>query len=479
MNYRMIAKILGRVMSVEAVLMIPPIIAALYYGESVACFIVTMAVAGVLALALSFVKTKHSDILAREGFVSVALSWILMSLVGALPFVISGQMPNYFDALFEIVSGFTTTGASVFANPEEMNRGLLLWRSLSQWIGGMGVLVFIMAVLPLSEERSMHIMRAEVPGPTVGKLVPRIRHSSAITYLIYVGLTVLLVVLLCLGGMTFFDAITHSMSTAGTGGFSITLDSVAHYNSAYIEIVIGIFMMLFGVNFSVYFLLIMRKFKAALTNTELLTYIGIAAFATITIAINIGGMYDGFLTSVRYSFFQVSSVMTTTGFSTTNFDLWPSYSKAMLVVLMFIGASAGSTGGGIKVSRIVILFRAARQEIGKMLNPRKTISVRIDGHAVDPTTIRYTLVFLSLFMVTTAVSTLIVSLDGFDLVTTFTAVVSCISNIGPGLGLVGPNGNFGMFSDLSKATLSLTMLIGRLEIFPILILCMPSTWRKN
>ena len=479
MNYRMIAKILGRVMGVEALLMLPSIFAALYYGEPVACYIVTMAIAAALALGLSLIKPKHSDILAREGFVSVALSWILMSLVGALPFVISGEIPSYFDAFFEIVSGFTTTGASIYPNAEELSHGLLLWRALSQWIGGMGVLVFIMAVLPLSEERSMHIMRAEVPGPQFGKLVPKIRQSSAITYVIYVGLTVLLVILLCLGKMPFFDAITHAMSTAGTGGFSIKLASVGHYGSAYIDIVIGVFMMLFGVNFSIYFLIIMRKFKAAFTNTELLSYIGIAAFATITIALNISGMYDGFGTSLRHSFFQVSSVMTTTGFATTNFDLWPSYSKAMLVVLMFIGASAGSTGGGMKVSRLVILSRAARQEIGKMLNPRKTISVRIDGHTVDPTTIRYTLVFLSLFMVTTFVSTLIVSLDGFDLVSTFTAVVSCISNIGPGLGLVGPDGNFGMFSDLSKVTLSLTMLIGRLEIFPMLILCMPSTWRKH
>ncbi len=479
MNYRMIAKILGRVMGVESLLMLPPIAAALYYGEPVYCFVATMAIAAALALGLSLVKPKHPDILAREGFVSVALSWILMSLVGALPFVFSGEIPSYFDAFFEIVSGFTTTGASIHPNAEELSHGLLLWRALSQWIGGMGVLVFIMAVLPLSEERSMHIMRAEVPGPQFGKLVPKIRQSSAITYIIYVGLTVLLVVLLLLGKMPFFDSITHAMSTAGTGGFGIKLASVGYYDSAYIEIVIGVFMLLFGVNFSIYFLIIMRKFKAAFTNTELLCYLGIAAFATVTIALNISGMYKGFGTSLRYSFFQVSSLMTTTGFATTNFDLWPSYSKVMLVILMFIGASAGSTAGGMKVSRLVILARAAHQEVGKMLNPRKTISVRIDGHTVDATTIRYTLVFLSLFMVTTLLSTLIVSLDGFDLVSSFTAVLSCISNVGPGLGLVGPNGNFAMFSDLSKVTLSLTMLIGRLEIFPMLILCMPSTWRKH
>ena len=331
MNYRMISKILGRVMAVEAALMVPPALTAVYYGESPLPFVYTLLIAAALFALLTLPKLRHHDIYAREGFVSVALSWLLMSLVGALPFVFSGEMPNYFDAFFEIVSGFTTTGASVAANVEELTRGSLLWRSLSHWIGGMGVLVFIMAVLPLSEERSMHIMRAEVPGPQVGKLVPRIRHSSAITYLIYVALTVMLVILLCLGGMPFFDSINHAMATAATGGFSVKALSIGYYDSAYIDVVTGVFMLLFGVNFSIYFLLIMRKFRPALRNSELHLYLGIAGFATLAIALDIMGEYGSFWHSLRLSFFQVSSIMTTTGFATADFNHWPAFSKGCLL----------------------------------------------------------------------------------------------------------------------------------------------------
>ena len=479
MNYRMISKILGRVMGVEAALMLGPIITAAVYGESAVSFLLTMLIAGVLAVVLTLPKLKHTDIYAREGFVSVALSWLLMSLVGALPFVFSGEIPSYVDAFFEIVSGFTTTGASIILNVEEMSSSALLWRSLSHWIGGMGVLVFIMAVLPLSEERSMHIMRAEVPGPQVGKLVPRIRHSSAITYLIYVALTVILIILLCLGGMPFFDSINHAMATAGTGGFSIKALSIGFYDSAYIDFVTATFMLLFGVNFSIYFLLLMKKLRPALRDSELHLYLGFAAFGTITIALNIMDSYDGFWHALRYSYFQVSSIMTTTGFATTDFNHWPAYSKAMLILLMFTGASAGSTGGGLKVSRIVILVRAAGEELGKMLNPRRTVSVRMSGHSVDATTIRCTLVFFAVYIGITFLSTLLISLDGFDLETNFSAVAACISNIGPGIGLVGPMGNYEMFSDFSKLLLSFDMLVGRLEIYPMLLLFLPSTWRRS
>ena len=479
MNYRMISKILGRVMGVEAALMLGPIITAAVYGESAVSFLLTMLIAGVLAVVLTLPKLKHTDIYAREGFVSVALSWLLMSLVGALPFVFSGEIPSYVDAFFEIVSGFTTTGASIVLNVEEMSNSALLWRSLSHWIGGMGVLVFIMAVLPLSEERSMHIMRAEVPGPQVGKLVPRIRHSSAITYLIYVALTVILIILLCLGGMPFFDSINHAMATAGTGGFSVKALSIGFYDSAYIDFVTATFMLLFGVNFSIYFLLLMKKFRPALRDSELHLYLGFAAFGTITIALNIMDSYDGFWHALRYSYFQVSSIMTTTGFATTDFNHWPAYSKAMLILLMFTGASAGSTGGGLKVSRIVILVRAAGEELGKMLNPRRTVSVRMSGHSVDATTIRCTLVFFAVYIGITFLSTLLISLDGFDLETNFSAVAACISNIGPGIGLVGPMGNYEMFSDFSKLLLSFDMLVGRLEIYPMLLLFLPSTWRRS
>ena len=479
MNYRMISKILGRVMGVEAALMLGPVLTAAVYGESAVGFLLTILIAAALAALLTLPKLKHSDLYAREGFVSVALSWLLMSLVGALPFVFSGEIPSYVDAFFEIVSGFTTTGASIILNVEEMSKASLLWRSLSHWIGGMGVLVFIMAVLPLSEERSMHIMRAEVPGPQVGKLVPRIRHSSAITYLIYIALTVILIVLLCLGGMPFFDSINHAMATAGTGGFSVKALSIGYYDSVYIDIVTGTFMLLFGVNFSIYFLLLMRKFRPALRDSELHLYLGFAAFGTVTIALNIMDEYGGFWQAMRYSYFQVSSVMTTTGFATADFNHWPAYSKAMLILLMFTGASAGSTGGGLKVSRIVILARAAAEELGKMLNPRRTVAVRMSGQSVDPTTIRCTLVFFAMYISITFLSTLAVSLDGFDLETNFSAVAACISNIGPGIGLVGPMGNYEMFSDFSKLLLSFDMLVGRLEIYPMLILFLPSTWRRN
>ncbi len=479
MNYRMICHILSRVMALEAALMLPPILVSLIYGESPAAFLLTALAAAALAAALGSVRLKRKDIYAREGFVSVALSWVVMSLVGALPFWFSQDIPGYVDAFFEVVSGFTTTGASILANVEDMSRGCLFWRSESQWIGGMGVLVFIMAVLPLSEEHSMHIMRAEIPGPVVGKLVPHVRSSSAITYLIYVALTLLLVALLCLGDMPLFDSLIHAMSAASTGGYSCKAASAGFYDSAYIDYVLGIFMILFGVNFNIYFLLLMRRFKTAFTNSELLCYFGIIVFSTLTIAADIMPEYGSFGRSVRYSFFQVSTLMTTTGFATADFNLWPAYSKALLVLLMFVGACAGSTGGGIKVSRVLILAKASGEEVLRMLNPRKTVAVRLDGQDMDKSTIHCTLVFFCLYIVVTFVSVLLVALDGFDLETDFTAVVACISNIGPGLGDVGPVGNYSAFSGFSKILLSFNMLVGRLEVFPMLILFLPSTWRRS
>lgn len=479
MNYRIISKVLSRVMAVLAALMIPPIIAALYYGEEIYYFVATMAISGALAVLLSLPRLKYRDFYAREGFVSVALSWLLISMVGALPFVIAGEIPSYIDAFFEIVSGFTTTGATILTDIEAMSKGLLLWRSLSHWIGGMGVLVFIMAVVPLSEERSMHIMRAEVPGPVVGKLVPRIRLSSAITYLMYIALTVILIILLCAGGMPFFDSLNHAMATAGTGGFSVKQLSIGYYDSVYIDVVTSIFMLLFGVNFSIYFLLLMKKFRAALLDSEFLGYFGIALGVSVLIALDIIDEYGGFWNAFRYSLFQVSSLMTTTGFATADFTLWPAFSKSLLIIVMLIGASAGSTGGGLKVSRVIIFFKTASQEIGKMLNPRRTASVRVNGRALATTTIRNTLVFISLYFLITFVLVVLVSLDGYDFETTFASVVSCMSNVGPGLGPAGPMGSFDIFSDLSKVLLSFGMLIGRLEIFPILILFSPATWRKR
>ncbi len=479
MNYPVISKVLGRVMGLEAVLMIPSMITALCYGESLLWYAETAAVAAVLAVLLNLPKVKDKDFYAREGFTSVALAWVLMSAVGALPFVFSGEIPSYIDAFFEIVSGFTTTGATIITDIEAMSKGLLLWRSLSHWIGGMGVLVFIMAVLPMSEERSMYIMRAEVPGTTFGKLVPRIRTSSAITYLIYIVLTVILIVLLCAGGMPFFDSINHAMATAGTGGFSVKQLSIGYYDSVYIDIVTSIFMLLFGVNFSVYFLLLVRKFKAALTDSEFLGYFGIALGAAVLIALDIIDEYGGFWNAFRYSLFQVSSLMTTTGFATADFTLWPAFSKSILIIVMLIGASAGSTGGGLKVSRVIIFFKCAAAELGRMLNPRRTVSIRVNGKAIATSTVHNTLVFISLYFLLTFVITALVSLDGYDFETTFASVVSCMSNVGPGLGPAGPMGSFDIYSDLSKVLLSFAMLAGRLEIFPMLLLFSPDTWRRH
>ena len=479
MNYPIISRILGRVMGLEALLMIPSIITALWHGESILCYVYTAAIAAALAALLNLPKLKTGDFYAREGFISVALAWVLMSAVGALPFIFAGEITSYVDAFFEIVSGFTTTGSSILHNVEEMSKGLLLWRSLSHWIGGMGVLVFIMAVLPMSEERSMYIMRAEVPGTSFGKLVPRIRTSSAITYLMYIVLTIILIVLLCAGGMPFFDSINHAMATAGTGGFSVKALSIGYYNSAYIDIVTSIFMMLFGVNFSIYFLLLMRKFKDALTDSEFLGYFGIAIGASVLIALDIIDEYGGFWNALRYSFFQVSSLMTTTGFATADFTLWPAFSKSILVLVMIIGASAGSTGGGLKVSRVIIFFKAWVQEIGRQLSPRRTSNVRVNGRTLPAATLHNTLVFIGLYFLLTSVITAVVSLDGYDLETTLASVISCMSNVGPGLGPAGPMGNFDIFSDLSKVLLSFAMLAGRLEIFPMLILFAPATWRRR
>ncbi len=479
MNYPIISKILGRVMGLEAVLMVPSMITALCYGESLLWYAETAAIAAVLAVLLNLPRVKSHDMYAREGFVSVALAWVLMSAVGALPFVFSGEIPSYVDAFFEIVSGFTTTGATILTDVESMSNGLLLWRSLSHWIGGMGVLVFIMAVLPMSEDRSMYIMRAEVPGTSFGKLVPRIRTSSAITYLIYIALTVMLIVLLCAGGMPFFDSLNHAMATAGTGGFSVKQLSIGFYDSVYIDIVTSVFMLLFGVNFSIYFLLIMRKFKSALTDSEFLAYFGIALGASLLIALDILDEYGGFWNALRYSLFQVSSLMTTTGFATADFTLWPAFSKSILILVMLIGASAGSTGGGLKVSRIVIFFKSAGAELSRMLSPRRTVSVRVNGKPIAAATVHNTLVFIALYFLLTFAATALVSLDGYDFETTFASVVSCMSNVGPGLGPAGPMGSYDIFSDISKVIMSFAMLAGRLEIFPILLLFSPDTWRRH
>lgn len=479
MNYRMIGQILGRVLLVEAALMVLPLVTGLFYNENPLPFLLTIAITALVGFILVKIRTKSNEIFAREGFAVVGLSWIVMSMFGALPFVFSQQIPNYLDALFETVSGFTTTGASILTNMEAMSKGCLFWRSFTHWVGGMGVLVFIMAVLPMSGDHYMHVMRAEVPGPTVGKLVPKVKKTAAILYLIYTAMTVVETILLMCGGMNFFDALLHSFASAGTGGFSTRTASVGYYNSAYIDIVIGTFLILFGVNFNLYYLILIGHFKSALKSDELRTYLGIIAFAVLTIALNIMHLFGNFFTALRYSYFQVASIISTTGFATTDFDQWPEYSRWVLVLLMLIGACAGSTGGGIKVSRFIILMKSSFCEVRRLQHPRSISKVRLEGKVVDEQTVRYAHAFYLLYMLIILLSVLILTFDGLDLTTNLTGTIACISNIGPGLSLVGPMGNYSVFSWFSKIVLILDMLIGRLEIYPILLLCTPSVWKKN
>ena len=478
MNRRIICRVLGMILLCLAALMILPTIAGLWYGENVSHFIITMVLTGAVGFAMTRVKPYSSVIYAKDGFVIVGLGWILMSLFGALPFVISGDIPNYIDAVFETVSGFTTTGASILENVEEMSQGCLFWRSFTHWIGGMGVLVFIMAILPMSGEHSMHIMRAEVPGPTVGKLVPRVRQTAKILYLIYVAMTAVEVVLLLLGGMSLFDALIHSFGSAGTGGFSNKVASVGAYNSAYIEMVIAVFMALFAINFNLFFLILIGRWKDALKSEELHWYLAIIAASVLAIALGIRGMYGSMLTALRHAFFNVSSITSTTGFCTVDYVQWPHYCQWILVILMFCGACAGSTGGGLKTSRVVMVFKNITCEIRQMLHPRTVTRVQMDGKRVDETGMKAVNTFFACFMVLLILGTFLVSLDDHDTATNFTAVLSCMSNIGPGISLVGPTGNFNIFSYGSKIVLTFAMLIGRLEIYPILILFAPSTWKR-
>ena len=478
MNYRMISHTLGSVLACLAVLMLLPLAAGLCYGENVLGFVVAVGITAAVSFVLRSFKPRSTDIYAREGFVIVGLAWISMSLLGALPFVISGQIPNYIDAVFETVSGFTTTGASILTDIEGMSHACLFWRSFTHWIGGMGVLVFIMAVLPMSGEHSMHIMRAEVPGPTVGKLVPRLRQTAKILYLIYIAMTLLEMLLLLLGGMSFYDALLHAFATAGTGGFSTRAASIAAFDSLYLEMVIAVFMVLFGVNFNLYFLLLIGRWKDALKSEELHWYLGIIAASVMAIALGISKMYGGLATGLRHAFFYVASITSSTGFGTVDFVTWPEYCKWIIVMLMFCGACAGSTGGGIKTSRVIILFKNVACEIRQMIHPRAVTRVQLDGKRVDSDGLKAVSTFFTSFMLLLITGSFLVSLDGYDMATNFSAVLSSLSNIGPGMSLIGPTGNYNIFSYGSKLVLTVMMLIGRLEIFPILILFSPSTWKR-
>ena len=480
MNRRMILNTVGLMLKVEAALLLLPAIAALIYGESCLwSILISAAISLAAGFALTLLSRPKSQVIyAREGFITVALAWVAVSAVGALPFYISREIPSYIDAFFETVSGFTTTGASILANVEVMSRGLLFWRSFTHWVGGMGVLVFVMALVPSVTDRSIHIMRAEMPGPVVGKLMPRARDTASILYKIYVGMTLLQIILLWIGGMPLFESIVHAFGTAGTGGFGVKADSIAGY-SPYLQWVITVFMLLFGINFNLYYLLLIRRFRAAAQSSECWYYLGIVGVCIALITVNILPMYANFREALRLSAFQVASIVTTTGYATADFNLWPQFSKAILLLLMIMGACAGSTGGGLKVSRAVMLFKMVGKEIRHLLHPRSVNSVRFEGKHVDGATLKSVSSYFAIYIICILAICLILSLEPFDLETNLSATLACFNNIGPGLAGVGPASNYAAYSPASKLVLSLAMLLGRLEIYPLLLTLAPGTWIRK
>ncbi len=480
MNRRMIASILGKILMAEAVLMLPSVLVGIIYKEAeVMSFLPAIVILALAGLGLGLVKPKSTAIYSRDGFFVVALAWILMMIGGAVPFYFCGHFETVADCIFEITSGFTTTGASILKDVEALPRCIIFWRSFTHWIGGMGVLVFLLAIMPLSEQRSLHLMRAEVPGPIVGKLVPKMKNTAKILYIVYAVMTVILTVMLICGGMPVFDSICNAFATAGTGGFSITNGGIADYNSAYIEIVLAVFMLLFGINFNLYYLIIIGKVREVLKSEELRVYIGIVTVSTVGIALSLVNKVGSFAHSLRLSFFQVSSIITTTGFSTADFTFWPQIAQHILVILMITGACAGSTGGGLKISRVLLLLKVMAQEIKKLLHPRAVTTVRLEGKPVEKSVIHGTVTYFAMYIFIICISTLLLSFDGFDLTTNITAELSCFNNIGPGLGAVGPMSNFSAYSSFSKFLLSFNMLLGRLEILPMLVLFTPSSWKNR
>ena len=480
MNKRLLCHLVGNVVRVCGALMILPIIVSLMLrsGDTMP-LVLSMLIALAVGTALALVQPRRDTLRAREGFAIVAFSWIIVSFLGGLPFFFSGYIPSLVDCFFETVSGFTTTGATILTDVEALPKGLLFWRSFTHWAGGMGVLVLSLALIPKMGARSIHLMRAESPGPSTDKLVPRVANNAKILYEIYVALSIFMVAALLFCGLDWYVSLVHMFGAAGTGGFGVYGDSIGHFNSVSVDVVIGVFMALFGVNFSIYYYLIHRNWRAAFGNSELRWYWGILLCVSAIIAVNIMPLYDGsFFTSLRYSFFQASSIMTTTGYATADFDLWPQLSRVLLVLLMFIGASAGSTGGGIKVIRLQLLVKSMVRDIRRTVHPKSVNTVKLDGHTVDEGILSGVQGFFFAYILILLAATAVVSLDGFSFETNFTAVLATLSNIGPGLGMVGPTGNFSAFSDLSKLVLSMCMLIGRLEVFPILMLFSPSAWKK-
>lgn len=476
----MILNAVGVALKAESLLLLLPTIVSIIYREHCCfAFIITAAVSFLLGTAFTvFIKPRTHIIYAKDGFIIVATTWIMLSAVGSLPFVISGAIPSVVDAFFETVSGFTTTGASILTEVESLNRGILFWRSFTHWIGGMGIIVFVTAILPNVSERPIHILRAEMPGPVLGKLVPRIRDTAVILYLIYIAMTILEMILLFAGGMPIFDSIVLSFGTAGTGGFGIKNDSIAGY-TPYMQWVIAVFMILFGINFNLYYLIIAKRVKEALKSSELWFYIGIVAVSALIISVNIFSICDSLSVSLRTSVFQVASIISTTGYATTDFNLWPSLSKNVLLMLMFIGGCAGSTAGGIKVSRILMMFKLVGNEIRHMIHPRSVTSLKLEGKKIDRATAKSVSNYFLIYIICFFIVFLLISFEPFDFETTFTTAATCFNNVGPGFGGVGPTSNFSAYSDFSKIILSIAMLMGRLEIFPFIIAFAPSTWSKN
>jgi trk system potassium uptake protein TrkH len=481
MNRKMVYFLVGRILLLEGGLLLLPLGVSLYYGDNgLIPFLITIGLCeGIGLLLCRIFRTDNNVMFAKEGFLSTALAWLSVSVLGALPFILSGEIPSFVDAFFETVSGFTTTGASILRDVEAMSRSMLFWRSFTHWIGGMGVLVLMVAVMPNLSGRTIHVLRAEMPGPTMGKLSPKLRDTAKILYLLYIGLTLVELILLVAGGMPLFDSCIHTFGTAGTGGFSLKADSLAGY-SPYLQWVVATFMMLFGVNFNLYFLLVMRRFKSALRSEELWTYLGIILASTALICWNVLPLFEHFGDALRHAFFQVNTISSTTGFSTVNFDEWPTLSRMILVLLMFIGACAGSTAGGLKVSRVVLLFKTSRREVRHMLHPRAVTSVRFEGKPVDPATLISVGSYFAIYIGFFAFFWFLVSFQpGFDGVSNFSAVAACYNNIGPGLNLVGPTLGYWHYTPFIKIILAFAMLFGRLEIYPMLISLSPSTWLKK
>lgn len=479
MNRRMVFYLLGKILIIEAALMCLPLLCSVIYAEQrpIIAFLITIAISVAIGVALTvFNRPKDKTIYAKEGFVIVALTWMVLSLVGALPFTISGEIPSYVDAVFETVSGFTTTGASIIPNVEILSKGILFWRSFTHWVGGMGILVLVMAIVPTDSGRSIHIVRAEMPGPIIGKLVPKLKTTAKILYLIYIFFTLLEAVLLLAGGMSLFEALVHSVGTAGTGGFGIKSDSIGSY-SPYIQWVISIFMLFFGVNFNIYYLILIRKIRTAFKSEELWVYIGIVLFAIGIITANVYNTFSNFSEALRHATFQVSSVITTTGYSTVNFSLWPNLSKGILFLLMFIGGCAGSTAGGLKISRVILLVKRVFSNLKHSLHPRSTELIKLEGKKVEKETLTGVTVYFSLYFICFTVIFFLLLFEPFDLETNLTAVTSCFNNIGPAY--ASGWDNYDIYSPFAKIVLSFAMLLGRLEIYPLILLFSPISWLRR